>query len=146
MNNAPQRLRIAERGWNNYTGHFGGVEFKDSLSVHPVDPVTATRLGSLIKLVKVDTDEQAGQSADLQRQSDVRAEIVAELPRVDGAKVTAPAQVEQEDKPKYTREDLEKIADSEGIAGLRKIAEPMGVRGRGIVELIDEILEAQKPR
>lgn len=145
MNEAPQRLRIAERGWNNYTGHFGGVEFKDSLSVHPVDPVTATRLGSLIQLVKVDTDEQAGQSAELHRHADVRAEVVAELPRVDGQDIKPKAEPEPE-QPKYTREYLEKVADERGIAGLREIADPKGIKGRGIVELIEEILEHQKPR
>ena len=43
----------------------------------------------------------------------------------------------------YTREALEEISDSQGMAGLRTIAEPLGVKGTSKAELITEILEAQ---
>lgn len=43
----------------------------------------------------------------------------------------------------YTREELEAVADSEGIAGLRLIGGVMGVKAKGIVEMIDGILKAQ---
>lgn len=39
------------------------------------------------------------------------------------------------------RAGLEKIADKKGIAGLREIAETLGVRGKSIPELINKILE-----
>ena len=49
---------------------------------------------------------------------------------------TAPAQT-------WTSDSLAAVADAKGIAGLREIAEPMGVKGRSINELIREILAAQ---
>lgn len=43
----------------------------------------------------------------------------------------------------YERAELEKIADEKGIAGLREIADPMGVKDNSINGLIKEILQAQ---
>lgn len=142
MNNKPQRLRITEKGWRNYNGHFGGIEFKDSLSVEMVDPTIAARLGSLIRLEAVDTGEQTGYAAELQRTHEDRAAVVPERPR---GETTPSAHLAPEANavPKHSRESLEAVADAHGIAGLRAIAEPMGVKGRGISELIEEILKAQ---
>lgn len=58
--------------------------------------------------------------------------------------VSEPKNIVPQYELNYTEEDLLKIADKEGITGLRKIAKPIGVRGRGKSELIKEILEAQK--
>lgn len=44
----------------------------------------------------------------------------------------------------YTKEDLEKIADENGIKGLREIAEPLGVKNVSIEGLIAEIIKAQE--
>lgn len=54
-------------------------------------------------------------------------------------------ETEENPTPKtvYTREDLEKIADAQGIKGLREIADPLGLKSTSIVPLIDAILEAQ---
>lgn len=61
---------------------------------------------------------------------------------------TAP--VEQDDQGEtdasempWTADSLAAIADAKGIAGLRAIAEPKGIKGRSINELIREILAAQ---
>ncbi|MET2951334.1 immunoglobulin domain-containing protein [Vibrio owensii] len=44
----------------------------------------------------------------------------------------------------YTREELEQVADSQGIAGLREIADRHDIRGRSIQELINELLEVRQ--
>lgn len=44
---------------------------------------------------------------------------------------------------RFTREELESIADCEGIAGLRQIGNSIGVKAKGIVEMIEGILKAQ---
>lgn len=135
-----QRLRIVEKGWKNFTGPLGGVMFKESISVEPVDPVAAARLGSVVRIERIDTNDQAGYGAEMQRIVDVKAEVVEELPRGVESVVVMP---KKQTTPEYTREDLEKIADEKGIAGLRVIADPLGIRGRGISELISEILKGQ---
>lgn len=43
----------------------------------------------------------------------------------------------------WTREELSRIGNEGGINGLREIATPMGIKGRGVEELIDEILAGQ---
>lgn len=52
-----------------------------------------------------------------------------------GQKEPAPA--------KHTREQLEAVAESEGIKGLRRLAAPLGVKGTAIDGLIEGILTAQ---
>lgn len=137
MQNASQRLRIIERGWKGFTGFFGGVEFKDEISVEAVDPMIAARLGSLIRIEAVDAGQQAGSAANMERAKDMQAEVVAERPRGSTESQGQPTPVEK--TPAYTREQLEQIADQHGISGLRTIAEPLGIRGRSINELIDAI-------
>lgn len=145
MNNTPQRLRITEPGWASYTGHFGGVEFKNGLSTEVVDSVIAARLGSIVRVQMVDTDQQAGHAAELIRVHNNRAEVVPATPTREQIPEAPKAEKEPE-KPTYTREMLEAEADAKGIAGLRAIADKFGIKGRGIVELIDEILKAQEVR
>jgi hypothetical protein len=43
-----------------------------------------------------------------------------------------------------SQEELEQIEQRDGIAGLRRVAGPLGVRGRGKEELIREIMQAQE--
>lgn len=43
----------------------------------------------------------------------------------------------------WTRESLEELAGKDGIDGLRRVASPLGIKGRGKEELIAEILKAQ---
>jgi hypothetical protein len=42
----------------------------------------------------------------------------------------------------WTEEELAKIADAKGIAGLREIATPLGIRGTSIRALIESLLKA----
>ncbi len=53
------------------------------------------------------------------------------------------AEVEAKPVQRFTREELESIADCEGIAGLRQIGNQIGVKAKGIVEMIEGILKAQ---
>lgn len=54
-----------------------------------------------------------------------------------------PVKVPREPEKKHTFASLTKIADKEGISGLREIAKNFGVKGRGKTEIIREILDAQ---
>lgn len=143
MSNVPQRIRITEKGWNGYTGYFGGIEFVNGLSKEPVESMHSTRLGSLIRVQLVDSDFQAGDAANLQRAMRTEAEVIPESPRTSMENLTPAAKPAEPAPPAHTRESLEAVADKMGIAGLREIAEPMRVKGRGIQELIEEILKAQ---
>lgn len=139
--NTPQRLRITEPGWASFSGPLAGILFENALSVEAVPPQFAEMIGSMIRVECVDDEVQVGASATLLRSHDLRCEVVNESERVEKSE-----QTEQNKAPAaatHTRESLEKIADEHGIQGLREVATPMGVRGRGIGELIEEILAAQ---
>lgn len=138
-----QRLKITERGWENFSDYLGGVKFENGVSVEAVAPAIANQLGSALRVEAIDSDEQVGNAAVLLRAQNQKAKVVKaltdETPDTVAPEQAAKAAVAE----RFTREQLESIADAEGIAGLRGLAEKFGVKGRGIVELINEILRVQ---
>lgn len=163
--------RLTAKGWENFTGSMGhGALFKDGKSVEELTARQIARIGSSTVLVNDETGEQVGPSVlhnflqgqsftvteqlKTQTQTDKEFEFdreklaaeeaarkAAEDKALEEAKAKAIAQVE--DLVIYTRTELEAIGGNDGIGGLRKIAKPLGVKGRGISELVDEILAAQ---
>lgn len=77
-----------------------------------------------------------------------RGELTADLITEPAAPDIVPMKRGTPDEPAkqiqtFTREELESIADNEGIAGLRVIGNQVGVKAKGIVEMIEGILKAQ---
>lgn len=138
-----QRVRITEPGWTGYTDHFCGVAFRDGLSVDPVAPSIATQMGTILRVELVDDGVQGGMGNILVTTHEDEAEVRAPLEGADAVEASTPA---IPDPTVYTREELEALADTRGIAGLREVADGYGVKGRGIAELIDEVLKAQAAR
>ncbi len=138
----PQKIRITQAGWANFTDTMCGVEFVDGLSVYPVPHNLILTLGSLFSIEGVDEQEQVGMGAHVKASRTTKAKVVPALadstPESVGISTDAVAPVK-----KFTREELETIADEHGIAGLREIADGFKVKGRGIMELIAEITKAQ---
>jgi hypothetical protein len=145
----PQRIRLIEPGWETYTGHLIGWEFVNGLSALPVPPVMAQQIGTALRVEAVDDGAQVGAGVTMQDNLHRGAEVTPELPRQSDEAMNAPTEPVAEPTPTpksvtfYSRAELEAIADRSGITGLRQIADTLGVRGRGIVELIREIGEAQ---
>lgn len=163
--------RLTAKGWENFTGSMGhGALFKDGVSAEALTARQIARIGSSTVLVNDETGEQVGPSVMhhfLQGQSfavpeqlktkrqedkefefdrdklaaDEAARKAAEEKALEEAKAKAIAQVE--DQVIYNRTELEAIGANDGIGGLRAIAKPLGVKGRGISELVTEILAAQ---
>lgn len=138
-----QRIKITEPGMTTFTDNYAGVQFTNGLSDEPVVHQVALHIGSLIRVEAVDDGAQVGEGANTLKHKTTKAPVVKSLqdhtPDTVGPTAAAAAQV----GTKYTKEALEKIADTDGIAGLRALGEKYGVKGRGIVELITEILKAQ---
>lgn len=125
------KLRLIQKGYENFNGLLGVTEFKDGVSVNDVPPREATNIGMSIKTEWEDkTDPNPAQN--LLNHMHTKAGEQAEAP---AASATA---------GEHTQESLETIADEKGIKGLREIAEPLGIKGTSIKELISEIL-AYKP-
>lgn len=140
----PRRIRINEPGFMELTGWFGTVEFENGVSKDPVPWQEQQRLGGLVRFVSAEEDEaeaEIGPSAELLR---IR-EVLADDPRAlagDSAVTTADGSTRLAGEF-YTREDLEGIADTKGITGLRDIAKRWAVKGRSITEIINDIIAAQ---
>ena len=137
-----QRLKITEKGWETYSDYFAGIKFTDGLSDEPVAPSVASQIGAYIRIEAVDAAEQVGEGRKYEKAKKTKAPVVVSL---EDQNITG---TENSNAPKgqstlHTRAALEELADKEGIQGLRTIAESLGVKGRGIVELIQEILRAQ---
>lgn len=136
-----QRIRITEKGWENFSSHFGGVEFVNGLSVEPVSPSVMNHLGSIIRVEAVDSMAQVGYAKVVKDSQNTGAAVQKELERTSEngqskSKLEKPTVVVTD---RYSKVDLEAIADEKGITGLREIASKLGLKGRGIAELIDEI-------
>jgi len=152
------QVRITDPGFANLTGLLGSVQFVDGVSEN-ISIAEAERLGCIIKC---ETLEGVNPSAT-QRMIDVKGHGVDDLIKagkgVSGATQPNSEQaqavpvveekVETEQAPvsgpaslvfDFTQEQLESLADSQGIAGLRSFAEPYGIKGRAIAEIITELM------
>jgi hypothetical protein len=141
------------------------------VSVEDLTPRQIARIGSTVRIVDAETGEQVGPAQvalmlqgkpivtkPLARTLDVvkldeereRAALIAAEKAREKAQAEVLAEVERKVEEKsdeeiviYTRAELEAVGANNGIGGLRDIAKPLGVKGRGIVELVEEILKAQ---
>lgn len=146
------KIRLIETGYESLTGMFGEVEFVDGVSVHDVSPVQARFLASIVRIENIDGTDP-GENARFQSAFNLEAQSfqLPTLAELEAAGKPAEvgqaqeAQVQAQVAEQYTQESLEAIADKGGIAGLREVADPLGVKGTSIAKLIEGILAAQAP-
>lgn len=128
------KLKLTAVGYENFTGLFGTVEYVDGLSVNDVMPQTAKRVACVISVEWEDGTKVGVADALIANQN---------MPAPNETATVVPVEVE---KPvittvAWTEEELGAVADEQGIAGLREIAEPHGIKGNSIANLIKGILE-----
>jgi hypothetical protein len=136
------KLRLTQAGFEGYTGQMGVVMFENGLSVGDVLPIDAIRISAAIG-----ADWEDGSAANV---GEMYLNAMHAPAFVGGGinDVSVPVEPEKDDTPaatgpRYTQEELAKIADADGIVGLRAIAETIGVKGTSIVGLIEAILKKQ---
>jgi len=141
------KLRLTASGFESYSGQMGVITFENGLSVGDVLPVDAVRVAGVIGAEWEDgTPANVGQMyldnihTHAPTDEEQRAAAKADTTKTVGADV-AKARAEQLGVT-YTEEQLANIADSSGIAGLREIAEPLGIKGNSIRGLISGIMKA----
>jgi hypothetical protein len=154
------KIKIIAKGYASFSGLFGQVEFKDSVSIDHVSKMEASRLGSIIEIAEVDELGETVRSVgvghdDVNNRSNAAETLVpAQLAEEVDAKVKQQEEPKLEsivkpnptleNEPKiYSEAELEVIADSEGISGLRSISESLDVKAPSISLLIAKILAAQ---
>ena len=119
-----------------FTGKFGNYNFTNNIS-EPMLRREAERLSVITSVEFIDSENI------IERRQRERGEVHQIMESKKVAKVAPQAPVSAPEKPKYDRPTLESIADKEGSAGLRKIANEYNVKGRSIPELIEAIMKAQ---
>lgn len=151
------KIRLLEPGFESFTGPIGAMVFENGLSTTDVQDRDFLRLSAVMKCER----EDGTKTSPIDKLLSI-ADVGAPMPEAareaeleaNAAALAAYAQPES-DKPAavapvmpaakiYTEEQLSAIADSEGIKGLRKIADSMGIKSNSIKELMGAILEGQK--
>lgn len=134
------KVKLLESTFKGYTGLLCGVQFENGVSVQELPFVDQQRICASMRAETVDGRNVSAAGAYSERYA-VTADTVKEY--IAGPVTKMERGTVESDVQIYTREELEAVADSEGIAGLRLIGGKMGVKAKGIVEMIDGILKAQ---
>lgn len=139
------RIKIVDGSLSKLTGVFGGVPFVDGVSEDHVSKFDINRIGAALQIVDADTGERLGPQYDLLKAFDKRVPKAA--PEAKPAADTKP----QEKAPveltyDFTRESLEKLVDTGGIKALRDFCAPYQVRGRSVLEIINEMLALKQAK
>lgn len=145
------KLKITQKGFENYSGQMGMILFKDGLSVYDVSERDALRLSAMFGCVwdtgaSVKITQWVQEPSAPVGRSTYRAEVREEREIVGGNDGdTQYVEDNSSDIPVkvtryYTLEELEKIADDKGLKGLREVAKPLGIKGTSINGLIQDIL------
>jgi hypothetical protein len=144
------KIRLTQTGFENYNGQMGVVFFEAGLSTNDVRPIDAIRMSAVMQC-----EWEDGRSANVAQSildnANTSAPMFSVVPGADNdAEAAAAAElaevvasIEDPDMPKtamWTKEQLGAIADRDGIAGLRDIATPLGIKGNSIKEMIAAIL------
>jgi hypothetical protein len=162
------RIMIDQKGWAGFTGNMGTAKFVDGIA--DVSTQEAGRIGANIRIVEIDSEgNELGQisaAAEILRVRGLSAEVIApragipaeeteeetseefqvaigEAEEVDPAFDAAIESTDTQAPKIHSRAELESIADTDGIRGLRGIAQNYGVKSTSIVELIDLIVAKQ---
>lgn len=140
------KLRLTAPGFERYTGQMGVITFEDGLSVTDVLAVDAVRVAGVIGAEWEDgTPANVSQTyldnmhTKAPTDEEQRVASVAKTPKTSPTPADAPR---TESAVTYTEEQLAQVADAQGIAGLREIADTLGIKGNSIRGLIDAILKA----
>lgn len=129
---AARKIRLTEPGFEKLTGPFGVIDFVDGVSVDEVSEVEASRIANCVRTEFADDGKNP---SDSQRVLDSQhTPMDAEMMHFVVPTQTA---------IKHTREELEALADKEGIVALRAIGDKFGVKGAAIAKLINSIMSAQ---
>ena len=148
------KIKIDEVGYEHFTSFLGVTEFVDGVSVNDVLPRQINLLAAIVRIVDAETGVQYGPGYEFDAVKDLKAvtedvlllteagqasAAKAEQARLEELKQAQADEANGMKKISYTQADLEDVADKHGIAGLREIAEPLGIKGTSVAKLIEEI-------
>lgn len=141
------KLRLTQKHYENYTGQMGITNFVDGLSTEDVLPNVGGRMAAVMNC-EWENGAPANVGQIYLENLHTEAPIASEAMAADVAAFDAQAADAAQTKallPQYTAEQLGLIADANGIAGLRAIAEPFGIKSNSIGGLIEAIVKVGIP-
>lgn len=137
------KLRLTQPGFETYSAQMGVIFFENGLSTTDVSVMDATRMSAVMGCEWEDGTPSNVSQIYLDNMKTPAPLFVD----ADSATQDPTAVVQAHEKAavaglSYTEEQLAAIADKDGIAGLRVISEPLGIKGNSISGLISAILKA----
>ncbi|MBP2498255.1 hypothetical protein ABID82_005146 [Methylobacterium sp. PvP062] len=148
------RIKITQPGWAGFTGEIGITLFKDGISVDHVGRREIVKIGASLSLIEVDDEGDEGENPALQHRMltdgsmSIPAEVLTPLARAsDEPSVPAAPRAAKAVDPTtitfHTKDELEKLAETKGLAGLRAIMDPLNIKAVSINKAIQVILKAE---
>lgn len=144
------KLRLTQPGYETFTAQLGVIFFENGLSTTDVKPQDAVRIASQFLCEWEDgTTASVAQSildhahaTTLSIPTGQNANQAFAQAEADAGVIAATNAGPATEKV-YTEVQLAEIADQNGIKGLRAIAEPLGIKGNSIADLVKAILDKQ---
>lgn len=149
------KVKLIEQGWETYTGQMGVTFFVDGLSTADVSTRDARRIAAAMRAEWEDGStlspselilENADTPAPVMPVNVLSDPVIAEelwAPEPDPSVSDEPAPMDSPDpdnqRPQYTEVELAELIDSGGIAALRDIADPLGIKGRSVNDILDDL-------
>lgn len=125
------KLKLTQPGYEYMNGYLGITEFKDGVSINDIAPRDARNIA-----ISIGCEYEDGSSPNpAQNLLDGMHDKAGEAKEISFAPPP----------PKFTRAELEEMADKGGIKALRAVATPLGIKGTSIAELIAELLGESEP-
>lgn len=147
------KIRLKQPGFETYSAQMGVHFFEDGLTTTDVKPSDAVRLaaqflcewedGTPVSVAQSMLDHAHMTTTTMPREINADEALAKQSDEAAERSAVEAKSNALRDAKVYTREQLDAIADKEGIKGLRVIAAPMGIKGNAINELVAEILAKQ---
>lgn len=149
-------IKITETAFDTYTGEMCDIDFVDGLSTRPLTENEVGKISSVLRVelipsdivtsddpVTSDTSDTLGEVGDTTTDGEITTETT------DGETTTETTdedikKVADNSVFKYTRQELEALADAQGISGLREVANQYGIKGKTINDIMEKLLQVQQ--
>ena len=138
------KVRIDEVGYENYTGQLGMLVFENGVSISDVSENELNRMSVVVRLIDAENvEKQVGSLVDYNKNIETKFPTEKSYATErEAAMVNVGDDIPTTVATEYSKEQLEALADKEGINGLREVATPLNVKGTSIGGLIENILNA----
>ena len=155
------KIIIEYSPFKNMTGRYCDIDFENGVSVGMFSLRDAQRLKASIPARILSDEEYEAEFGETKSAVESKAKVIIE-PKVHAKSVVVEAEKvkkveEKTEEPEeestttelvalYNKEELEDIADKDGISGLRELGDKHGIKGRSIAELIDELMDVKEKK